>query len=50
MSRLEYRHVGRREAFSLVEIIVVLVMMAVIMRMALPRINTGTYRAEVPCA
>ena len=30
----------------MVEIIIVLVMMAVIMRMALPKLNTGTYRAD----
>jgi prepilin-type N-terminal cleavage/methylation domain-containing protein len=35
-----------RPAFSLIEIIIVLVMMAVIMRMALPKLNTGTFRAD----
>lgn len=35
-----------RPAFSLVEIVIVLVMMAVIARMALPKINTGAFRAD----
>lgn len=46
MSHFQYRPFSRRIGFSLIEIIIVLVMMAVIMRMALPRLNTGTYRAD----
>ena len=44
-TRQETRH-RSRPAFSLVEIIIVLVMMAVIMRMALPKLNTGAFRAD----
>ena len=35
-----------RRGFSMIEIVIVLVMIAVIMRMALPRLNVGQYRAD----
>jgi prepilin-type N-terminal cleavage/methylation domain-containing protein len=44
-ARHEARH-GSRPAFSLIELVIVLVMMAVIMRMALPKLNTGAFRAD----
>ena len=47
MSSLPTRSAARaREGFSMIELIVVLVMMAVIMRMALPKLNTGAFRAD----
>ncbi len=42
-----YRSFNRaRRAFSMVEIIIVLVMMAVVMRMALPKLNLSQFRAD----
>ena len=35
-----------RRGFSMIEIVIVLVMIAVIMRMALPKLNVGQYRAD----
>jgi prepilin-type N-terminal cleavage/methylation domain-containing protein len=47
MSALRIRGAARvRAGFSMIELIVVLVMLAVIMRMALPKLNTGAFRAD----
>src|SRR3954465_4174616 len=46
MSHIQYRQQRRGPGFSLVEVVIVLVMMAVVMRMALPKLNTGMYRAD----
>jgi prepilin-type N-terminal cleavage/methylation domain-containing protein len=46
VSHFKYHQQRTRSGFSMVEMVIVLVMMAVVMRMALPRLNTGMYRAD----